>query len=652
MHAIKQNQVLRLFGLWIFTIMILPRVASYICDPDNSECETTLVVENYLTMIHERFSSVFVSNAKIYRYNVKNTTIAKPIPIEDVITADGWETPRIVTVANRSLPAPDIIVYEGQTVKVHVINNMHSDSVTIHWHGLHQQNTPYMDGVPFITQCPILPGQKFTYKFQAYPRGTFWYHSHSGSQRSNGLAGAFIVRKRERNPIQEHIMQVMEWNHDHDSLKQTLLHEHRVVENRYPMSSSSSHDGMIFSNMVFHSALINGKGRFYYNYSTKHHNAAPLEIFNVRRGFTYRFRVLATGANFPFRISVDGHVLKVIESDGYSIQPMMVESFIINPGERFDFQLEAIRPIGNYWIRAKTLEKKRHSEAEAILRYDGADDVEPTTQRGVCSEYDPCRVLNCPFSSFGFEKGIECIPFDHLKSDREDDPAPPYVPGRFQEHFLNFGFPGKQPSVNGNVFKMPGVSALTQAHKVDNQCSSMCEKGNECKCTFSLQIRHGNTVQLVLSNLGLGAGWFHPIHMHGHSFHVIKMGYANFDEKYGFLEEQNKDIDCSGGKKRSNDYSSCKNATWRDQSWLNGNIPGQELRYPPRKDTIIVPDGGYAVIRFKANNPGIWIIHCHIEIHSLQGMALLLNESFPYIPREPKDFPKCSEFDAGDVYLH
>eukprot|EP00105_Crassostrea_gigas_P038290 XP_019922438.1 PREDICTED: laccase-like [Crassostrea gigas] len=423
MYAFKQNQVLGLLRLWMYIAIAFPKVASYICDPDSSECETTLVVENYLTMIHERFSAVFVSNRHIYQYNVKNATMAKPIPNQDVITADGWETPRMVTVVNRSLPAPDIIVYEGQTVKVHVINKMHSDSVTIHWHGLHQHNTPYMDGVPFITQCPILPGQKFTYKFQAYPRGSFWYHSHSGSQRSNGLAGAFIVRKRERNPIQEHIMQVMEWNHDHDSLKQTLLHEHRVVENRSPISSSSSHDGMIFSNMVFHSALINGKGRFYYDQSTKHHNGAPLEIFNVRRGFTYRFRVLATGANFPFRISVDGHVLTVIESDGYSIQPIIVESFVINPGERFDFQLEAIRPVGNDFIR------------EAILRYDGANDIEPTTQRGVCTEYDPCRVLNCPFSAFGFMKGIECIPFDHLKSDREDDPAPPYVPGRTPKNF-------------------------------------------------------------------------------------------------------------------------------------------------------------------------------------------------------------------------
>ena len=627
-------------------------VTSFICDPNVLECETTLIIENYLTMIHERFSAVFASKGKLYSYNVKNTTTATPIPVNEVITADGWEKPRIVTVINRTLPAPDIIVYEGQTVIVHVINKMHSDSVTMHWHGLHQRNTPYMDGVPFITQCPIFPGQKFTYKFQAYPQGTFWYHSHSGSQRSNGLAGAFIIRKRERDPIEEHIMNVMEWNHDHDSLAQTLHYEHKVVVDRSPQPSSMSHDGMIFGNMIFHSALINGRGRYYDDRSRMHHNDAPLEIFNVRKGFTYRFRVIASGANFPFRISIDGHFLTVIESDGYSFEPMVVESLIINPGERYDFLLEAIRPIGNYWIRAKTLEEKRHIEAEAILRYNGAEHIEPTTERGHCSEYDPCRVLNCPFSSFGFIKGIECIPFDHLRSDREDDEAPPFVPGQFQEHFLNFAFTGRNPSVNGNVFRLPSVSALTQPQEVENRCHGGCRVGASCKCTHSLQIDNRNTVQLVLSNLGMGAGWFHPIHLHGHSFHVIKMGYGIFDEKYGFLLEQNKDIDCSGGKKLTNDYSLCYNATWRDQSWLNGNIPGQELKRAPRKDTLIVPDGGYAVIRFRADNPGLWLMHCHIELHSMQGMAILLNESFPFIPRPPKNFDYCNNFDASDVYLH
>ncbi|XP_062578821.1 uncharacterized protein LOC134240755 [Saccostrea cucullata] len=641
-----------IWKICLYIVWTLSTAFGYVCDQNARECETTLIIENYFTMIHEELSSVFSANGKIYRYNVKNITSATPVPSDEVITADGWEKPRMVTVANRTLPAPDIIVYEGQTVIVHVINKMHSESVTIHWHGLHQRNTPYMDGVPFITQCPILPGQKFTYKFQAYPRGSFWYHSHSGSQRSSGLAGAFIVRKKEINPIEEHILQVMEWNHDSDAVKQNLLHEHNVIENRMWRSSSRSHDGMTFSRMVFHSVLINGKGRHYVDGESKDHNGAPLEVFHVRKGLKYRFRVLATGANFPFRISMDGHNLVVIESDGYPIQPMVVESFIINPGERFDFYLEAIRPIGNYWIRGKTLESNRHTIAEAILRYEGADEVEPNSKRAVCSEYVPCRVLNCPFSSFGFVKGIECIPFDQLKSSTDDDPAPPVIPGRFQEHFLNFGFFGKYPSVSGTEFEMPSVSALTQPREVNTLCEGRCPDRKTCRCTHSLQLQYGDTVQLVLSHLGMGSGWYHPIHMHGHSFHVVKMGYAAFDEEYGFLLNQNRDIDCSGGKNLDNDYSHCNNATWRDKTWLNGNIPGLELKNPPRKDTIIVPNGGYTVIRFKADNPGLWFMHCHIEIHSLQGMALVLNESFPFVPRAPKNFPECRNFDATGVYLH
>ena len=43
---------------------------------------------------------------------------------------------------------------------------MLSDSAAVHWHGLHQKGTPWMDGVAYITQCPIGPGQTFTYKFK------------------------------------------------------------------------------------------------------------------------------------------------------------------------------------------------------------------------------------------------------------------------------------------------------------------------------------------------------------------------------------------------------------------------------------------------------------------------------------------------------
>ena len=81
-----------------------------------------------------------------------------------MITTDG--TSRGVIAVNNTIPGPALVVYEGQELLIHVRNRLLSEAITIHWHGLHQKNTPFMDGVAFITQCPIGPGQIFTYKFK------------------------------------------------------------------------------------------------------------------------------------------------------------------------------------------------------------------------------------------------------------------------------------------------------------------------------------------------------------------------------------------------------------------------------------------------------------------------------------------------------
>lgn len=72
------------------------------------------------------------------------------------------------------------------------------------------------------------------------------------------------------------------------------------------------------------------------------------------------------------RVSVDGHTLSVISSDGYDFEPVSVESFILNPGERYDFIITTNRSAGNYWIRAVSLEKSQNHTAEAILHYEGS----------------------------------------------------------------------------------------------------------------------------------------------------------------------------------------------------------------------------------------------------------------------------------------
>ena len=118
-------------------------------------------------------------------------------------TVDG-KTYRTFIGINGRIPGPTLVVYQNQTVVVEVVNMMLTEVTTIHWHGLSQFNTPWMDGASTVSQCPIEPGTSFTYIFNVSCAGTFWYHSHSGAQRSEGLFGALVVKsdfEAEEYPI-------------------------------------------------------------------------------------------------------------------------------------------------------------------------------------------------------------------------------------------------------------------------------------------------------------------------------------------------------------------------------------------------------------------------------------------------------------------
>merc|ERR1711962_1577926 len=136
---------------------------------------------------------------------------------EECVPADG--VPRAFLAVNRQLPGPAIQVCEGDRVVVDVYNELFSDSETIHWHGQHQRGSQYMDGVPFVTQCPILPGV-FRYDMPYLNHGTYWYHSHSGLHRGDGVLGAMVVRRIEDQQAQyydtdllSHVLMVQDWTH-------------------------------------------------------------------------------------------------------------------------------------------------------------------------------------------------------------------------------------------------------------------------------------------------------------------------------------------------------------------------------------------------------------------------------------------------------
>ena len=99
---------------------------------------------------------------------------------------------------NGSVPGPAIEVQEGDRVRI-VFDNHLPEPTAPHWHGI--ELPIEMDGVPGITQDPIMPGGQFVYEFTLHQNGTFFYHSHMPMQEMLGMIGLFIIHpKRPHEP--------------------------------------------------------------------------------------------------------------------------------------------------------------------------------------------------------------------------------------------------------------------------------------------------------------------------------------------------------------------------------------------------------------------------------------------------------------------
>ena len=91
---------------------------------------------------------------------------------------------------NGDMPGPTIEINQGDRVRI-VLHNKLPEPTTLHLHGLELPND--MDGVPYLNQDPIEPGQEFPYEWTVHQEGTFFYHSHEGMQEALGMVGLFIV---------------------------------------------------------------------------------------------------------------------------------------------------------------------------------------------------------------------------------------------------------------------------------------------------------------------------------------------------------------------------------------------------------------------------------------------------------------------------
>ncbi|EJD00070.1 laccase [Fomitiporia mediterranea MF3/22] len=293
---------------------------------------------------------------------VFSATVTRSLDIvNDNVSPDGLTRPAILV--NGSLPGPLISGNASDTFLVNVTDNLTDTTmyrgVSIHWHGLYQKGHAADDGASWVTQCPIIPNNSFLYNFTAANQtGTYWYHSHEGTQYCDGLRGPLVIY----DPEDPHANL-----YDVDDETTVITLADWVIDTRNQ-----------FARRPPNSTLINGRGRYLDGPNV------PLSVVNVTQGLRYRFRIVSVSCSPSFKFQIDGHNMTVIEADGIETEPVTVNALTIYAGQRYSVVVNASQPIGNYWIRAEPSASGAITGFEnginsAVLRYSGAAQEEPTT---------------------------------------------------------------------------------------------------------------------------------------------------------------------------------------------------------------------------------------------------------------------------------
>ncbi len=157
-----------------------------------------------MNLHHEEGVKTFLAQPKTVRSAPMPFTMQDGIKVFDVSAKKvQWEvTPGQMVEAytyNGVVPGPEIRVTEGDKVRIRLKNDLGDEPTAIHFHGLYIPNP--MDGVPFITQPPVNPGEMFSYDFVARNPGSHMYHSHHNSafQVTKGLLGALIIEPKDKS---------------------------------------------------------------------------------------------------------------------------------------------------------------------------------------------------------------------------------------------------------------------------------------------------------------------------------------------------------------------------------------------------------------------------------------------------------------------
>ncbi|XP_028787402.1 laccase-4 [Neltuma alba] len=517
----------------------------------------------------------------------------------------------IVTV-NGKFPGPTLYAREGDHVLVKVVNLVNYN-VSIHWHGVRQLRTGWADGPAYITQCPILPGQSYVYNFTIIgQRGTLLWHGHINWLRATVHGAIVILPKRGvpypfPKPDDEKVLVLGEW---WKSDTEAVINE--AMKSGVAPNVSDAH-------------TINGLPGTVANCSTQ-------EVFNlgVESGKTYLLRIINAALNEELFFKIAGHNVTVVEVDATYVKPFTTDTIIIAPGQTTNVLLNTHQKSGKYLIAASTFMDAPvtidNQTATATLHYTGgtttlSDDspmvlttTPPKNATQIADQFiNSLKSLNSP--KYPAKVPLEIDHSLFFTVGLGVNPCPTCKAGNGSRVVA---------AVNNVTFVMPNT-ALLQAHyynikgvfttdfpanppHVYNYTANITKNIQTQNGTKLYRVPYNSTIQVVLQDTGVIAPESHPIHLHGFNFFVVGRGVGNYDPK-------------------------------EDPKKFN-------LEDPVERNTIGVPTGGWTALRFTADNPGVWFLHCHFEAHTTWGLKMAFLVDNGKGPKQslvppPKDLPKC-----------
>ncbi|XP_055354086.1 uncharacterized protein LOC129599788 [Paramacrobiotus metropolitanus] len=517
-------------------------------------------------------------------------------------------TTRRSVVINGSVPGPELRFREGQRVWIRVYNDMESDNLTIHWHGLTQRMAPFADGTPMVSQWPIPPHHYFDYELKTQPgdAGTYFYHSHVAFQAITAT-GALIIEEADGQPA-------FEYDEDRIILLQDVYHQTdqqiigQITSDHFTWPGDPDN------------VLVNGKSRAATALTNQSGPGCEMAVVELEMNRTYRVRFIGGMAYSQVYVTFEEHVnLVLVEVDGRYVMPHVIDHLEITSGQRYSVILfsksreELTRSDGSvknrFWIQMETRSPDNNTLLYTILHY--KTDYLPV-DKFTLPVTPPLVLPNETFAAKGWlEDKLEQLnknpsnPLPHLEEVTRRvyvhvQEIINFMPPVVNSHFEQDGLPWYENTpmepylvtLYKNATKFPDYERALQNGGFDNVTR-----------TFPAKI--GEVLEIVWISVGrtgpdflAGVVFTHPWHAHGGHYWDVGTGTGAYDPVTNEAR-----LRARHGRTITRDTSNL----------YRPSVSAEQTMGPGAPYT-------WRAMRIRVQNPGVWMIHCHALQHMIMGM--------------------------------